>query len=99
MASEAILKQKEEENFELNNSQKVELAIFQQLLKNSRLDKKAGWYDVPINKFDGFFQLLAKAEEVLDGKTKEITDNNYSAKPSLSNVACVGNAFSHPRAS
>lgn len=72
---EAIFKaflelQKTENAIELNNSQKVELAIFQLLLKTSRLDKKAGWYDVPIGKFDGFFQLLSKADEVLDGKTK-----------------------------
>lgn len=40
------------------------------LLKNSRLDKKAGWYDVPILKFDQFFKLMSKAEEVIDGRTK-----------------------------
>ena len=34
-----IAAQKADEHFELNSSQKVELAIFQQLLKNSRLDK------------------------------------------------------------
>ena len=73
---EALLKavitaQKTVENFELNSSQMVELAIFQQLLKNSRLDKKAGWYDIPIAKFDGIFQLLAKADDVIDGKTKD----------------------------
>ena len=38
----------------------LEIMIFQQLLKLSRQDKKAGWYDIPIAKFDGFFQLLAK---------------------------------------
>ncbi|MBQ3640435.1 SWIM zinc finger family protein, partial [bacterium] len=65
-----IAAQKADSNFELNNSQKIEFAIFQQLLKNSRLDKKAGWYDVPIAKFDGFFQLLALADDVIDGKSK-----------------------------
>ncbi len=74
---EAILKaviaaQKSDPSFELNSVQKVELAIFQHLLKNSRLDKKAGWYDIPIAKFDGFFQLLSKAEEVIDGRTKQV---------------------------
>ena len=63
--------QKQDENFELNNSQKVELLIFQQLLKISRQDKKAGWYDIPIAKFGPMFSLLAKADEVLDEKTKD----------------------------
>ena len=40
--------QKQDPNFELNNSQKIEVAIFQQLLTISRQDKKAGWYDIPI---------------------------------------------------
>ena len=63
--------QKQDKNFELNNSQKIELLIFQQLLKISRQDKKAGWYDIPISKFGPMFSLLAKADEVLDEKTKE----------------------------
>ena len=63
--------QKIDKNFELNNSQKVEIAIFQQLLKTSRQDKKAGWYDIQITKFADMFPLLAKAEEVLDEKTKQ----------------------------
>ncbi len=63
--------QKQDPNFELNNSQKVEVLIFQQLLKISRQDKKAGWYDIPISKFGPMFSLLSKADEVLDEKTKE----------------------------
>ncbi len=63
--------QKQDQNFELNNSQKVELLVFQQLLKISRQDKKAGWYDIPIAKFGPMFSLLSKADEVLDEKTKE----------------------------
>ena len=63
--------QKQDPNFDLNNSQKVELLIFQQLLKISRQDKKAGWYDIPIAKFGQVFSLLSKADEVLDEKTKD----------------------------
>lgn len=63
--------QKQDKTFELNNSQKVEVAIFQQLLTVSRQDKKAGWYDIPITKFGPLFTLLSKADEVLDEKTKE----------------------------
>jgi len=73
--------QKQDKNFELNNSQMVELLIFQQLLKISRQDKKAGWYDIPISKFGPVFSLLAKADEVLDEKTKDrlkFTDEEWS---------------------
>jgi len=63
--------QRQDSSFELNSSQKVEFLIFQQLLKISRQDKKAGWYDIPISKFGPVFSLLAKADEVLDEKTKE----------------------------
>ena len=63
--------QKQNPDFELNNSQKVEIAIFQQLLTISRQDKKAGWYDIPITKFGPMFTLLSHADEVLDEKTKQ----------------------------
>ncbi len=63
--------QKQDKNFELNNSQKVELSILKELLKISRQDKKAGWYDIPITKFGPMFNLLALADEVLDEKTKQ----------------------------
>ena len=72
--------QKQDKTFELNNSQKVEVAIFQQLLTVSRQDKKAGWYDIPITKFGPLFTLLSKADEVLDEKTKErlkFTDDEW----------------------
>ena len=62
--------QKNDATFILNNSQKVEVAIFQQILKTARQDKKAGWYDIPIPKFAPMFPLLAAADEVLDEKTK-----------------------------
>ena len=39
---------------------KVEVGIFQLLLKNARADKKAGWWDVPINKFDDIFKRQSK---------------------------------------
>ena len=72
---EGILKkvieaQKSDSHFELNFAQKVNIEIFKMLLMNSRLDKRAGWYDVPILKFDPFFKLMSKAEEVIDGRTK-----------------------------
>ncbi|MBQ8458895.1 DEAD/DEAH box helicase [bacterium] len=63
--------QRQDKSFELNNSQKVELLIFKELLEVSRQDKKAGWYDIPISKFGHMFSLLSKADEVLDEKTKE----------------------------
>ena len=97
---EAILRalieiQRSDPTFELNNAQKVEVSIFQLLLQRSRLDKKAGWYDIPINKFDGVFQLLAKAEEVIDGRTKEtlkFDDNEWTLGLSV-NFSMVGNVL------
>ncbi len=97
---EAILRalieiQRSDPTFELNNAQKVEVAIFQLLLQRSRLDKKAGWYDIPINKFDGVFQLLAKAEEVIDGRTKEVLkfdENEWTLGLSV-NFSMVGNVL------
>ncbi len=63
--------QKQDKNFEINNTQKVELNILKELLKISRQDKKAGWYDIPITKFGPMFNLLSMADEVLDEKTKQ----------------------------
>ena len=97
---EAILRaiievQRNDKSFVLNDEEKLEIAIFQLLLQRSRLDKKAGWYDVPINKFDGFFQLLSKAEEVIDGKTKErlhFDDKEWELALSV-NFSMVGNVL------
>ncbi len=97
---EAILRaiievQRNDKSFILNDEEKIEIAIFQLLLQRSRLDKKAGWYDVPINKFDGFFQLLSRAEEVLDGKTKErlrFDDKEWELALSV-NFSMVGNVL------
>lgn len=75
--------QRQDPTFELNNSQKVEVAIFQQLLTISRQDKKAGWYDIPITKFAPMFTLMSHADEVLDEKTKErlkFTDEEWKLK-------------------
>ena len=63
--------QKNDPNFTLNNSQLAEVEIFKNLLKLSRQDKKAGWYDIPITKFAPMFPLLALADEVLDERTKQ----------------------------
>ena len=97
---EAILRaiielQRTDKSFVLNDEEKIDIAIFQLLLQRSRLDKKAGWYDVPIAKFDGFFQLLAKAEEVIDGKTKErlrFDDQEWQLELSV-NFSMVGNVL------
>lgn len=86
--------QKQDKNFELNNSQKVELLIFQQLLKISRQDKKAGWYDIPISKFGPMFSLLSKADEVLDEKTKDrlkFTEDEWKLVLSVNPSNTAGN--------
>lgn len=99
-AIESILKalieaQKQDKKFELNNSQKVEVAMFQQLLKTSRQDKKAGWYDIPITKFADMFPLMAKADEVLDEKSKQrlkFTDQEWHIVLSV-NSSNAGNVM------
>lgn len=99
-AIEPILKllieaQKADPTFELTNTQKIEVAIFQQLLKTSRQDKKAGWYDIPITKFGDMFSLLARAEEVLDEKSKQrlkFTDKEWRLVLSV-NSSNVGNVM------
>lgn len=90
-----IALQKADKDFTLNNSQKVEVGIFQLLLKNARADKKAGWWDVPINKFDDIFKLLAKADDVIDGKTKaklEFKDEEWKIQLNV-NFSMVGNVL------
>lgn len=87
--------QRNDANFELNHAQKVEVAIFQQLLKTSRQDKKAGWYDIPITKFADMFTLLSKAEEVLDEKSKQrlkFSDKEWGLTLSV-NSSNVGNVM------
>lgn len=73
---EAILRvvlelQKNGAKFDLNSAQKVEFGILQQLLKNGMLDKKSKFYDIQINKFETIFQLLSRAEDVLDAKSQK----------------------------
>ncbi len=87
--------QRTDPKFELNFEQKVNLEIFRMLLKTSRLDKKAGWYDVPILKFDPFFKLMSKAEEVIDGRTKaklKFTSDLWTLGVSV-NFSMVGNVL------
>ena len=79
--------QKENPKFSLNESQKVEVAIFQTIFKIARQDKKAGWYDIPITKFQPMFPLLAQADEVLDEKTKQrikFTDEEWKLSMEVS---------------
>ncbi len=99
-ALEPILKglievQKHDKTFELNNSQKIEVNIFQQLLRTARQDKKAGWYDISISKFSDMFALLSKADEVLDEKTKQrlkFTEQEWQLTLSV-NSSNVGNVM------
>ena len=66
-----IEEQRNNNDLTLNVEQKVELEIFKQILTIARQDKKAGWYDIPITKFEPMFPLLARVDEVLDEKTKK----------------------------
>lgn len=90
-----ILAQKENPDFELNTAQKLEAKMFHLLLKQSRLDKKSGWYDVQINKFDDFFKMLSKLEDVIDAKTHKkikFTEDVWKLCMAV-NVSYVGNVL------
>ena len=92
----AILEaQKNDPEFTLNEAQKLEIMMFRLLLKQSRLDKKSGWYDIQINKFDEFFRMLSKLEDVIDAKThKKIHFMDETWKLCLSvNISYVGNVL------
>ncbi len=85
--------QKVNPDFTLNEAQKNELNMFQTLLKISKQDKKAGWYDIPITKFAPVFPQLAELEEVLDEKTKErimFTDNVWTLNLDVSTTNING---------
>ncbi|MCQ2740303.1 MAG: DEAD/DEAH box helicase [bacterium] len=88
-----IESQKINPNMTLNEAQMAELALFQLMLKISKQDKKAGWYDIPITKFAPVFPLMANLEEVLDEKTKErimFTDKEWSLNLDVSTTNVNG---------
>ena len=87
--------QKNDPNFQLNNAQKLEAMLFKMLLKDSRIDKKTGWYDVQISKFDDFFKMLSMVEDVIDAKThKKIKFSKDIWELRLNvNVSYVGNVM------
>ena len=75
--------QKEDEDFCLNDAERAEVTVFQMLFKIARQDKKAGWYDIPITKFQPMFPLLADLDEVLDERSKKrikFTDEEWKLK-------------------
>ena len=85
--------QKSNPDFVLNDVQKAELAMFNTMLKISKQDKKAGWYDIPITKFAPVFPLMTQLEEVLDEKTKErimFTDNIWTLNLDVSTTNVNG---------
>ena len=85
--------QKTNPDFSLNNVQLAEVALFQTLLKISKQDKKAGWYDIPITKFAPVFPLMSQLEEVLDEKTKDrimFTDKEWTLNLDVSTTNVNG---------
>jgi len=85
--------QKANPDYKLNKEQMAEFELFQTLLKISKQDKKAGWYDIPITKFAPVFPLLAELEEVLDEKTKErimFTNNVWNLNLDVSTTSVNG---------
>ena len=68
---EYMEEKKKDYYFDLTEARWAEFELLKHLLKDARQDKKAGWYDIPISKFAPIFPILAKADEVLDEKTKQ----------------------------
>lgn len=82
-------------SFTLNESQKVELALLQELYKIAKYDKKSKFFDFPFQRLEKIFPLLAKAEEVIDSKNKKrLIFSNDAWKLVLTvNVSAVGNVL------
>ncbi len=57
--------------FSLNDHQKRELALLQQIFKFELVKKNVIWHNVPLNKLDSVMPFLARVEEVLDNESKK----------------------------
>lgn len=81
--------------FTLNNAQKLELALIQNIYKVGRPDKKSGWHIIPLNKFDDIMKILSQVEEVIENTTnKRLLFKNIPWKLILAvNVSLVGNVL------
>jgi superfamily II DNA or RNA helicase len=80
---------------ELNDTQKSELLLMQEIYKNSKFNRQNCRHELLPNKMDKIFSLLSKAEEVIDSETKQkITFLDQIWELTLSvNVSLVGNVL------
>jgi superfamily II DNA or RNA helicase len=81
--------------FELNEAQKRELYLIQELYKVSKFDSKSKYFHFPFSMLDKFFKLFYSVEEVIDSKNKKRLEfKNQLWKLVLSvNVSLVGNVL------
>ena len=82
--------------FKLNETQKAELMLMQNLYKFGRLDKKTNWFSIQPFKFDQFINILAQLEQVIDASNNKrlvfITDTPWQLLLAV-NVSLVGNVL------
>ena len=81
--------------FELNDTQKRELALMQYLYQNANINKNVAWFNIPISKIDTLMPYLAQVEEVADSETqKRLIFSTEPWKLVLKvNVSIVGNVL------
>ncbi len=81
--------------FQLNNFQKYELLLMQNLYKNAKPDKQSGWYYLYLNKLEETLKILSQLEEVIDNQTKSIIRFNKEPLELILavNVSLVGNVL------
>ena len=81
--------------FDLNDTQKRELALMQYLYQNANINKNVAWFNIPLSKIDALMPYLAQVEEVIDSETqKKLLFSTEPWKLVLKvNVSIVGNVL------
>ncbi len=90
-----IAAQKADPSFALNDYQKIELGLIQELYKQLKPTQKYSWYDIPVQKFDIFLKYLRLIEEVIDfesGNRLLFSDEEWKLILAV-NVSAVGNVL------
>ncbi len=82
-------------NFTLNDAQKKELALLQQIFKFELVKKNVIWHNIPLNKLEQVMPYLAQVEEVVDSESKKrLLFQTEPWKLTLKvNVSVVGNVL------
>jgi len=81
--------------FELNDTQKTELALMQFLYQNANVNKNVTWYNIPHSKTQELMEFLSKVEEVKDSESEKrlLFVNEPLVLVLKVNVSIVGNVL------